>query len=1001
MIEAEHDDVVTGACHGPGKPVDVCGNTTDHSWRVLPRQHQHTHQVDRSRRCCHLRFPSCCSEITTSTSSARALTAGCGSGSAPTRISSGGVQFAVWAPNAKSVRVVGDWHGWVDGDALAPQGTSGVWAGIAPSAAPGYRYKFAIEAANGAVMLKADPMAFATECPPSTASVVASPSAHAGVTNRGWSRAIMAPAIPCGSTSCTWPRGDTVVSSYRELAHQIADHVGALGFTHIELLPVAEHPFGGSWGYQVTGYYAPTARFGVPDDFRAFVDELHQRGIGVILDWVPAHFPRDDWSLARFDGTKLYEHSDPRQGEHPDWGTLVFNYGRHEVRNFLIANALYWLHEFHIDGLRVDAVASMLYLDYSRGPGGWVPNRLGGRENLDAIDFLRQLNATVIDEVPTAMMIAEESTAWPKVTHAIEHGGLGFTHKWNLGWMHDTLGYASTDPVHRRWHHRELSFGLLYAFSERFVLPISHDEVVHGKGSLLGKMPGDDWQKFANSARHVRVDVGDARGAVGVHGCRAGPVDRVERRRRAAVAPARPRPASRRSRSDQRAEPGQRPVAVAVGARSRADRASNGSTPTMPSIPCSPSCDGVTPAVTPSPASPTSRPCPGPDTELGCHGRATGRCWSTPTAVSSVVPDIAAPVPRFRRPARTPGRVSRPRPCSICHHSESCGSGRNARDRSVARPAHATGRHRQHHARLRRRSIRHLLRCRGRQRRCLRRPDLRDVASGVHRSHAVLGDQRDRRRWLDRIGVGWCPAAGGAQWGLRLDDGPPPAGLARPPTRRRATDHRRIDGDVGCADRSGGPAHRLLDHRMQRVRVLEPRHAGGSTGRNRRSIRRRSGSTLPSRPRTSPCCGRCCATGVVVWRQRSVPSICVTLIPFVPVGIPILCAALAVLVGVRQMSWTLVFVLAAGAFGFKVLGLVVVGDRSLPPMLERCLGLIPAALIAALVVKDTFSVGQHLQIDARVRRCRRRHPCHLAEGPADPCHRDRVPQSPRSIRALA
>jgi len=293
----------------------------------------------------------------------------------------------------------------------------------------------------------------------------------------------------------SWRHG---VYSYRELAHQVADHVSALGFTHVELLPVAEHPFGGSWGYQVTGYYAPTARFGDPDDFRAFVDELHQRGIGVILDWVPAHFPRDEWSLALFDGTKLYEHSDPRQGEHPDWGTLVFNYGRHEVRNFLIANALYWLHEFHIDGLRVDAVASMLYLDYSRGPGGWIPNKLGGRENLDAIDFLRQLNATIIDDVPTAMMIAEESTAWPKVTHPLDHGGLGFTHKWNLGWMHDTLGYFSTDPVHRRWHHRELSFGLLYAFSERFVLPMSHDEVVHGKGSLLGKMPGDDWQKFAN-----------------------------------------------------------------------------------------------------------------------------------------------------------------------------------------------------------------------------------------------------------------------------------------------------------------------------------------------------------------------------------------------------------------------------------------------------------------------------------------------------------------------
>ena len=410
----------------------------------------------------------------------------------------GGVQFAVWAPNAKSVRVVGDWDGWVGGDALVPQGQSGVWAGIAPSAAPGYRYKFAIEAADGNVMLKADPMAYATECPPATASIVAAPSAHEWG-DETWMRSRgHGPGNPLRIYElhlASWRHG---VYSYRELAHQIADHVEALGFTHVELLPVAEHPFGGSWGYQVTGYYAPTARFGAPDDFRAFVDELHQRGIGVILDWVPAHFPRDDWSLARFDGTKLYEHSDPRQGEHPDWGTLVFNYGRHEVRNFLIANALYWFEEFHADGLRVDAVASMLYLDYSRGPGGWVPNRLGGRENLDAIDFIRQLNATITDDVPTAMMIAEESTAWPQVTHALAHGGLGFTHKWNLGWMHDTLDYASTDPVHRRWHHREMSFGLLYAFSERFVLPISHDEVVHGKGSLLAKMPGDDWQKFAN-----------------------------------------------------------------------------------------------------------------------------------------------------------------------------------------------------------------------------------------------------------------------------------------------------------------------------------------------------------------------------------------------------------------------------------------------------------------------------------------------------------------------
>jgi 1,4-alpha-glucan branching enzyme len=288
------------------------------------------------------------------------------------------------------------------------------------------------------------------------------------------------------------------VPNYRELGEQLADHAAGLGFTHVEMLPLAEHPFAPSWGYQVTGYFSPTSRFGTPDDLRAFVDALHARDIGVLMDWVPAHFPKDDWSLARFDGTALYEHADPRQGEHPDWGTYVFNYGRTEVRNFLVANALYWLQEFHIDGLRVDAVASMLYLDYSRKAGEWVPNQFGGRENLDAVDFLREMTAVVAAEHPSAMVIAEESTAWPQVTASISDGGLGFTHKWNMGWMHDTLSYMSHEAVHRKWHHNELTFGLLYAFTERFVLPLSHDEVVHGKGSLLGKMPGDDWQRFAN-----------------------------------------------------------------------------------------------------------------------------------------------------------------------------------------------------------------------------------------------------------------------------------------------------------------------------------------------------------------------------------------------------------------------------------------------------------------------------------------------------------------------
>ena len=410
----------------------------------------------------------------------------------------GGVRFAVWAPNASGVAVVGDWDDWAGEAVMQMQGRSGIWAAVVPLAEAWHRYKFAVRAADGRVKLKSDPMAFHTETPPATASRVAPPSTHLWADEAWMASRGHGPGHPLRIYEVhlgSWRQG---VGSYRELAHQLADHVVALGFTHIELLPVAEHPFGGSWGYQVTGYYAPTSRFGAPDDFRAFVDILHSAGVGVILDWVPAHFPKDDWALARFDGTALYEHVDPRQGEHPDWGTLVFNYARNEVRNFLVANALFWLEEFHLDGLRVDAVASMLYLDYSRKPGGWIPNRNGGRENLDAIGLLRQLNQAVATDVPSAMVIAEESTAWPKVTASPVEGGLGFSHKWNMGWMHDTLAYMHLDPVHRRWQHHSLTFGLLYAFSERFVLPLSHDEVVHGKGSLLGKMPGDDWQRFAN-----------------------------------------------------------------------------------------------------------------------------------------------------------------------------------------------------------------------------------------------------------------------------------------------------------------------------------------------------------------------------------------------------------------------------------------------------------------------------------------------------------------------
>jgi 1,4-alpha-glucan branching enzyme len=411
-----------------------------------------------------------------------------------------GAVFAVWAPDARGVAVVGDWNHWrIGADRLSAQGSSGVWAGFVPGAGAGARYKFAVEGVDGQVRLKADPMARECETPPATASVVTVAQHEWGDAEWMARRAAADPARPTPMRIYevhvgSWRPG----LSYAQLAEQLGDYVTDLGFTHVELMPVMEHPFGGSWGYQVTGYYAPSSRYGRPDELRAFVDAMHQRGIGVIADWVPAHFPKDDWALARFDGTALYEHSDPRKGEHPDWGTLVFNYGRHEVRNFLIANALYWLDEFHIDGLRVDAVASMLYLDYSRPPGQWVPNRHGGRENLEAIEFIGQLNTAVFAEHPGVAMIAEESTSWPGVTHPVHHRGLGFSHKWNMGWMHDTLGYFAHDPVHRRWHHRDLTFGLLYAHSEHFVLPLSHDEVVHGKGSLLNKMPGDEWRRFAN-----------------------------------------------------------------------------------------------------------------------------------------------------------------------------------------------------------------------------------------------------------------------------------------------------------------------------------------------------------------------------------------------------------------------------------------------------------------------------------------------------------------------
>ncbi len=417
-----------------------------------------------------------------------------------------GVAFAVWAPNARSVSVVGDFNGW-DGrlHPMRSLGSAGIWELFLPGVLPDARYKFEIRTRDGRLRLKADPFAFRTEVPPKNASVVFE-SGHewrddAWLEARSSGNALARPLstyeVHLGSWRLNPLQGNRPLT-YLELADELAEYVTDMGFTHVELLPVMEHPYAPSWGYQVTGHFAPTARFGTPDDFRAFVDRLHAAGIGVILDWVPAHFPRDDWALARFDGTALYEHEDPRRGAHPDWGTLVFNFGRNEVRNFLLASALYWLREHHADGLRVDAVASMLYLDYSRSPGEWVPNQYGGNEDLEAIDFLRELNTVVHGHVPGVLMAAEESTAFPGVSRPTYLGGLGFGLKWNMGWMHDTLAYFQHEPIHRRFHHHELTFSLVYAWTENFVLPLSHDEVVHGKGSLLAKMPGDPWQKLAN-----------------------------------------------------------------------------------------------------------------------------------------------------------------------------------------------------------------------------------------------------------------------------------------------------------------------------------------------------------------------------------------------------------------------------------------------------------------------------------------------------------------------
>ncbi|WP_049629708.1 1,4-alpha-glucan branching protein GlgB [Cellvibrio sp. pealriver] len=417
-----------------------------------------------------------------------------------------GVLFATWAPNAERISVVGDFNDW-DGrqHCLRVRGGSGLWEIFIPGLTAGALYKFEIRnRATGAVFLKSDPYGQAFEMRPQTSSIIQAPSTYEWSDNDWMDKRAhwdwqSSPVSIYEMHLGSWRRGWAgEFMNYRELAHQLVDYIKPLGFTHIEIMPVSEHPLDDSWGYQTTGYYAPTSRFGTPDDFRYFVDYLHQHHIGIILDWVPAHFPKDAHALARFDGSALYEHEDPRLGEHRDWGTLIYNYGRNEVRNFLLANALFWLKEYHIDGLRVDAVASMLHLDYSREPGEWIPNIHGGNENLEAMTFLQKLNEVCHGMHPGALVIAEESTAWPQVTRPTWVGGLGFSMKWNMGWMHDTLEYISKDPIHRQYHHNQLTFGMMYAFTENFMLPFSHDEVVHGKGSMINKMPGDDWQKFAN-----------------------------------------------------------------------------------------------------------------------------------------------------------------------------------------------------------------------------------------------------------------------------------------------------------------------------------------------------------------------------------------------------------------------------------------------------------------------------------------------------------------------
>lgn len=415
-----------------------------------------------------------------------------------------GANFSVWAPNADRVSVVGDFNLW-DGNKnpMEHLGDSGIWSLFIPGVGIGDRYKFEIRARGGDSFLKSDPLAFQSELRPKSASVVCKLDGYtwqdeSWLEKRDSGDRLRKPVSIYEVHLGSWRRKGDQFLTYRELAKSLIPYIKEMGFTHVEILPVAEHPLDASWGYQVIGYFSLTSRYGAAQDFMSFVDQCHQNEIGVILDWVPAHFPRDYHALGLFDGTHLYEHMDPRKGEHKEWGTCVFNYGRNEVKAFLVSNALFWFERYHVDGLRIDAVSSMLYLDYGRNEGEWIPNRYGGRENLEAMDLLREVNTMVYEKYPGAMMIAEESSAWPAVSRPVYTGGLGFGFKWNMGWMHDTLEYMSLDPVYRKYHHRNLTFGLLYAFSENFILPLSHDEVVHGKGSLLSKMPGDRWQKFAN-----------------------------------------------------------------------------------------------------------------------------------------------------------------------------------------------------------------------------------------------------------------------------------------------------------------------------------------------------------------------------------------------------------------------------------------------------------------------------------------------------------------------